>query len=134
MVVASKTRDGRVTGARQAYPMGYQYVGNPMYGSWGGGGFWQFYGQYAFMRSMMGGWNVGRNDYDNYRTYQGRGQPYYGPVSNGRSTFGTRGAQTEKSRPNFYKRNKQRLGSGRQAFSGRVQSRSSGGSAWGRGK
>tara|TARA_Y100000588_G_scaffold38578_2_gene36992 strand:- start:1090 stop:1794 length:705 start_codon:yes stop_codon:yes gene_type:complete len=132
MVVASKGRDGRETGVRQAYPQGYQYVGNPTYGFWGGGGFWQFYGQYAFMRDMMGGWRVGRDDYDNYRRYQDRGRPYYGPVSSGRPTFGTSGAQTEKTRPNFYKRYSQRVGAGRQAFSGSVRGRS--GSAWGRGK
>ena len=44
MVVASKSLDGRRTGTGQAHPPGYQYVGNPHYGFWGGGGFWQFYG------------------------------------------------------------------------------------------
>lgn len=132
MVVASKTRDGRETGASQAYPRGYQHVGNSGYGYWGGGGFWHFYGQYAFMSSMMGGWRVGRGDYDNYRRNQQSGRPYYGPASNGRSTFGTSGVQTEKTRPNFYKRYSQKVGAGRQSFSGRAQGRS--GSAWGRGK
>ena len=55
MVVASKSLNGQRTGSQQAYPAGYQYVGNPSYGFWGGGGFWQFYGQYALMRDLMGG-------------------------------------------------------------------------------
>ena len=64
MVVASKSLDGRRTGTNQAHPPGYQYVGNSQYGFWGGGGFWQFYGQYALMRDLMGGgWRVGRGDW-----------------------------------------------------------------------
>ena len=60
MVVASKSLDGRRTGTNQAHPPGYQYVGNSQYGFWGGGGFWQFYGQYALMRDLMGGGLAGR--------------------------------------------------------------------------
>ena len=63
----------------QAHPPGYQYVGNPQYGFWGGGGFWQFYGQYALMRDLMGGWGVGRGDWEDYRRNRERGRPYYGP-------------------------------------------------------
>ena len=134
MVVASKSMDGRQTGPRQAYPAGYQYVGNPHYGFWGGGGFWQFYGQYALMRDLMGGWRVSRDDYGDYRRYTQRGHPYYGPKRNGRQTFGSRGTVTEKTRPNFYQRNRQRLQSGRQAFAGKAQTRMGRtSSSWGRG-
>ncbi len=97
MVVASKTLDGKRSGPRNAYPAGYQYVGNSQYGSWGGGGFWQFYGQYAFMSAMLGGHRIGRNDYDGYRRDRERGRPHYGPVKNGRQTFGTAGTQTQKT-------------------------------------
>ena len=72
MVVASKTLDGKRSTPGQAYPAGYQYVGNSHYGSWGGGGFWQFYGQYAFMSAMLGGHRVGRSDFDGYRREIGR--------------------------------------------------------------
>ena len=135
MVVASKSLDGQTTGARQAYPAGYQYVGNPSYGSWGGGGgFWQFYGQYALMRDVMGGWRVNRNDWGDYRRYRDNGQPYYGPTTNGRNTFGSQGTVTEKTKPNFYQRNRQRLSSGRQAFAGKAQNRMGRtSSSWGRG-
>ena len=83
MVVASKSLDGRRTSANQAHPPGYQYVGNPQYGFWGAGGFWQFYGQYALMRDLMGGWRVGRGDWEDYRRNRERGRPYYGPVQGG---------------------------------------------------
>ena len=87
MVVASKSLDGRRTGTNQAHPPGYQYVGNPQYGFWGGGGFWQFYGQYALMRDLMGGRGVGRGDWEDYRRSRGRGRPYYGPVKGGSARF-----------------------------------------------
>ncbi len=130
MVIASKSMDGQRTGANQAHPSGYQYVGNSHYGSWGGGGFWQFYGQYAMMSHMMGGHRVGRGDYDDYRRTRGRGSPYYGPVKGGRPTFGARGTVTEKTRPQFYQRKQNR----RQAFSGQAKNRMGRAtSGWGRG-
>ena len=133
MVVASKSLNGQRTGSQQAYPAGYQYVGNSSYGFWGNGGFWQFYGQYALMRDLMGGWNVGRSDWEGYRRNREQGRPYYGPKgSNGQSTFGTRGAQVKKTRPGFYNRQVRR----RQAFSNKVSSRMgqtrSSSSSWGR--
>ena len=135
MVVTSKSRDGQRTGLQQAHPAGYQYVGNPHYGSWGAGGFWQFYGQYALMRDLMGGWRVNRNDYGDYRQTRGRGQAYYGPRQpGGRPTFGSQGSQTEKTKPNFYQRNRQRLTSSRQAFATKARSRMGRtSSGWGRG-
>ena len=140
MVVASKTLDGRQSDVRQAHPPGYQYVGNQQYGYWNSGGFWAFYGQYAFMSQMMGGWGVNRADYGDYRRRYESGSPYYGPEKNGRSTFGTRGTTTQKTRPSFYARQASRQAAGRQSFSRTVQSRSgkgagqSAGSSWGRGK
>ena len=133
MVVSSKTLDGRRTGAGQAHPPGYQYVGNPQYGHWGGGGFWQFYGQYAFMRSMLGGHDIGRADYGDYRRSRERGQPYFGPAKGNQTTFGTRGTATQKARPGFYQRYKGRLSSGRglSSRSGSRMGRTS--SSWGRG-
>jgi len=130
MVVASKNRDGRRTDARQAHPPGYQYVGDSRYGFWGGGGFWQFYGQYAFMQNMLGGWGVNRSDWGNYQREQSRGRPYYGPVTNGRPAFGSNGTQTQKTRPRFYQQHtarKQRFASKAQGRMGRTSS------SWGRG-
>ena len=132
MVVSSKTPDGRTTGVRQAHPPGYQYVGNSQYGSWGGGGFWQFYGQYAFMSHMMGGFQIGRNDYNNYQRNYDRGRPHFGQNQNGKQAFGTKGAGTEKTRPNFYNRQRQRMSSGGRGFGNRSRGVSRGG--FGRGK
>ena len=129
MVVASKTLDGQRSGPRQAHPPGYQYVGNSQYGSWGGGGFWQFYGQYAFMSAMLGGHRIGRGDYNDYRSHRASGRPHYGPTVQGRQTFGTAGTQTQKTRPGFYQRYRQRSAGGGRGF---ASSRSSTGS-WGRG-
>ena len=130
MVVSSKSLDGRRTGTSQAHPPGYQYVGNSHYGFWGGGGFWQFYGQYALMSSLMGGWNVGRGDWEDYRRNRERGRPYYGPTKGGRPTFGSRGSQTQKTRPQFYQRQQSR----RQAFSSQAKNRMGRTtSGWGRG-
>ncbi len=131
MVVASKSLDGRRTGTNQAHPPGYQYVGNPQYGSWGGGGFWQFYGQYALMSNLMGGgWRVGRGDWEGYRRNRAGGRPYYGPVQGGRTAFGSRGSQTQKTRPQFYQRQQSR----RQAFSNQAKNRMGRTtSGWGRG-
>jgi len=129
MVVASKTLDGHRTDVHQAQPPGYAYVGNPRYGYWGGGGFWQFYGQYALMRDLLGGWRIGRGDYDRYRQHQERRTPYFGPVKNGRSTFGTQGTVTQKTRPTFYRRYTAR----RQAFARRARARmTTSRSNWGR--
>ena len=133
MVVSSKSRDGRTTGVRQAHPPAYQYVGNSHYGYWGGGGFWQFYGQYAFMSQMLGGWGVGRNDYQNYRRNYERGRPYFGPKEGGRPAFGTRGSVTQKTRPGFYNRYRQRVSSGGRGFGTRARSASFRG-GFGRGK
>ena len=130
MVVSSKSMDGKRTGANQAYPSGYQYVGNSHYGHWGGGGFWQFYGQYAMMQHLMGGYRVGRGDWEDYRRNNERGRPYYGPVKGGRPTFGSQGTVTEKTRPQFYQRKQNR----RQAFSGQAKNRMGRAtSGWGRG-
>ena len=130
MVVASRTLDGQRSSPGQAHPPGYQYVGNSQYGQWGGGGFWQFYGQYAFMSSMLGGHRVGRGDYDDYRRNRERGRPHFGPVTNGRQTFGTAGTRTQTTKPAFYQRYRQRAASGR-GFTSR-SSRSGGTSRFGK--
>ena len=119
MVVAAKGADGKRTGLQQAHPPGYQYVGNSHYGYWGGGGFWAFYGQYAFMSSMLGGHQIGRGDYGDYRRNSGGGRPYFGPTKDGSPAFGTRGSVTQKTKPQFYQRYRQRLSSRGRGFGSR---------------
>ena len=73
----SKAASQRANGAEDLGPGG-QLVGNPSYGQWrtdsGGNSFWVWYGQYALMRSLLGGgigygaWSRGR-DYSYYHDY-----------------------------------------------------------------
>ena len=67
MALVSKT-DGELEKA--AAPPGYsRYVGNERYGQWrtdnSGNRFWEFYGKYAFMRSMFGFYSPVRYGYWN---------------------------------------------------------------------
>jgi hypothetical protein len=65
-------------------PAGMAYVGNPRYGRWqtgaGGASFWEFYGQYAFFRMLLGMGHPGysRTEWGEYRTYRDRDEAYYG--------------------------------------------------------
>lgn len=104
MELAAKSEDGKVT--KTVSPPGYSnYVGNPQYGQWqtgSGGSFWAFYGQYAFLSSMlnMSTFPVRRSYYNDYRNNYRSGRAYYGPVSNGRRTYGTGSAYTTAAKPN----------------------------------
>jgi hypothetical protein len=104
MVVAAKTADGTLTGYDQSHPPYYQHVGRSQYGYFGSGGFWIFYGQYAFMSAALGGHRINRGDYDAYTGTRNRGQPYYGPQTGGRPTFGANGTATATTRPSFSQR------------------------------
>lgn len=105
MTIAARDSTGKLTKA--VSPPGYNnYVGNPKYGSWqtnsGGGSFWQFYGQYAFMSSMfnMLAYPARRSHYDNWRgSYYGTGRSYYGPSSGGSSYYGTNSRYAQSKNP-----------------------------------
>jgi hypothetical protein len=108
MEIASKV-DGKVT--KETSPPGYsRYVGNDRYGTWrtdsGGNSFWAFYGQYAFMSSMIGlvaGPVYRTGYYDYYNNYRGR-RPYYGTMTNGRYRYGTLSDASRKQNPAFHRR------------------------------
>ena len=108
MEIASKV-DGKVT--KETSPPGYsRYVGNDRYGSWktdsSGNSFWAFYGQYAFMSSMIGlvaGPVYRTGYYDYYNNYRGR-RPYYGTMTNGRYRYGTLSDASRKQNPGFHQR------------------------------
>ena len=123
MVVASKTADGTLTGYDQSYPPYYQHVGRSQYGSYGGGGFWIWYGQYAFMSAALGGHRISRQDYGAYTSSRNVGQPYYGPTAGGRPTFGANGTTTATTRPSF----SQRYQSKQARFQARASNRASSG-------
>ena len=118
MTLVSKDENGKIS--KVPAPAGYnRYVGNRGYGSWNGGGFWQFYGQYMFMSSMFHMMSpISRGGYNNYRSnYSGR-RPYYGSTSGGKPQYGTRSSSSQR-----------RINSGSSKYSsGR---RSSGGSRYG---
>ncbi|TAD99720.1 MAG: hypothetical protein EAZ97_08080 [Bacteroidetes bacterium] len=109
MEIASKTKDGKIH--KQAAPAGYSnYVGNSQYGNWrtdnSGNSFWEFYGKYAMMSSMMNmmAAPIYRNSYDDYnRNYRGS-QPYYGKTSTGSPAYGTQSAHVQASKPSFFQR------------------------------
>ena len=97
MEIASRDSTGKLT--KTVAPPGYNnYVGNQKYGRWenrGGSSFWAFYGQYAFMSSMlrMSSYPVSRGYYRDWRgNYAGTNRRYYGPSSGGRSYYGTNSA------------------------------------------
>jgi hypothetical protein len=89
-----------------AQPAGFAYMAPPgqsnQYGSWehhDGRDFWVFYGQYALMRDLLFNHNyrpIDRYDWDGYRTYQQRGQTYYGRDEAGSAPkYGSQGTVTQ---------------------------------------
>ncbi len=128
MVVLSKGRDGLVDRTEQ--PPGYQQVGDERYGQWrddgGGRSFWEFYGQYALLSNIMGGFGrpVYRDDWNGYRDARGRGDTWYGP---GGRTYGTTGTATRQTSPDFFRRQQARQAAQTRSFGQRVQSRMAGG-------
>lgn len=110
MELVSK-KDGKVT--KEVAPAGYSnYVGNNRYGQWkthsDGSSFWEFYGQYAFMSSMIGMMSqpIYRNSYYDYRdNYRGYGRPYYGPTDvRGMPSYGTNSQHGQSVNPDFQRR------------------------------
>ena len=130
MVILSKGPDGI---DRNQHPPGYQQVGNARYGQWrdegGGRSFWVFYGQYAMLSHMIGGFSrpIYRNDWSGYRTARGRGQTYYGAGG----VYGTNGSVTRQTNPNFFRRQQTRQAARSRSFGQRVSSRMSGGTRFG---
>ncbi|MBT3606393.1 MAG: hypothetical protein HN521_25260 [Candidatus Latescibacteria bacterium] len=124
MALVSKTDQGV---NNTAHPPGYDRVGNPQYGQWtnrGGSSFWEFYGQYAFMSSMLGwnrGYGMSRLDYDDYRTSRRNQRPYYGK----NREYGSQGTVTQKQKPSAFARRKQAVARKKSSFSQKIKSRAS---------
>lgn len=120
MEILSKNQNEEIT---YSAPPGYnRYVGNTRYGEWkqdsSGDSFWEFYGKYAFLRTMFGYqqpiYNVGYYDYID--SYKGKSSYYGRYTSSGKFAYGTSSPHT--------------LGkTNRLAFSSKVQSRVSRSSA-----
>jgi hypothetical protein len=84
---------------RVSQPAGFAYMATPaqgrnQYGYWesrGGSSFWVWYGQYALMRDLFFNHQyrpLDRGQYEDFRSYQSRGQTYYG------RDYGTQGQAT----------------------------------------
>ncbi|MFP4348305.1 MAG: hypothetical protein ACOCWY_01070 [Thermodesulfobacteriota bacterium] len=103
MVLAAKKEGENIT---EPIPPGYQYVGDTRYGNWRtddrGRSFWEFYGKYALLSNLFGGWYrpVYRDDYDAYRYNRSRNIPYFGR----NNQYGTSGAIVKQAKPDFYQR------------------------------
>ena len=123
MTLASKTPDGE---NNVPHPPGYDYVGNPRYGSWqtnsSGMSFWAFYGQYALMRDLLGigRGSIFRNDYDAYQRSRSQQRPYYGRTG---KEYGTRGTVTQQQKPSFFARRRARDAAQRQRFQQKFNNR-----------
>jgi hypothetical protein len=115
-----------------ASPPGYNYVGNQRYGRWrnrNGRSFWEFYGQYHFMRTMFWGPSyyrpIYRSHWTSYRHSLRRGRSYYGSTNQ----YGSNGSRTRtryKKSSYFKSRTARRnSGSGRSRYSGSRYSGSS---------
>lgn len=79
-------------------PDGMEFVGNPAYGSWqespsGGGSFWQWYGQYAFIRDALGGHSYSRTEWDAWKRDFRAKKPYLGSEDE-EDRYGTGGSVT----------------------------------------
>jgi hypothetical protein len=123
MAIVSKSQDGKVNDV--AHPPGYQYVGNPQYGTWRqdsqGNSFWEFYGKYAMLSTMMNMFrgNVYRSEWDDFRGYQQRREPYYGRDSQ----YGTYGETTKKTNTTFFERQKAKEAARKAQFQDKVKQR-----------
>lgn len=120
MTLVSK-KNGQIETANG--PAGYEYVGDSRYGRWergpSGASFWVFYGQYRLLSDLLGGRRIMRDDYNAYRSYRSRRQPYYGP----NREFGTNGRFTKSQKPDFFRRAAARQSLSKSSFSKRVNQR-----------
>lgn len=122
MAVLSK-KDGEMDNS--VSPPGYAYVGDSRYGRWrddgSGSSFWEFYGKYRLFSDFMGGWfrPINRYDYDTYRDYSSRQQPYYGR----NNEYGTNGYTAKSYKPDFFERKMSRQKASSTSFGDRVNSR-----------
>ena len=131
------TLHSRVKGEEQdtVAPPGYAYVGNPQYGQWrqrsDGSSFWEFYGKYALLRSLFGGWYspIGFRDYGYYRDHRQTRRPYYGTstrygTNSGRSHNRTyRGNSGSSTRSAFGQKVDRKQTAGKSSFASKVKKR-----------
>jgi hypothetical protein len=103
-------------------PPGYGFVGDKNYGRWredgSGGSFWEFYGKYALISSLFGGWYspIHRNDYRSYQSYRTKRQPFFGSSKQ----YGSSGKIVKATRPTFYSSRMSSVNAKKSSFSNKV--------------
>ncbi|NOX36005.1 MAG: hypothetical protein GXO78_00560 [Calditrichaeota bacterium] len=123
MALLSKTPDGQIVDVQ--FPPGYQYVGNPRYGTWRtdahGNSFWEFYGKYMFLSQMFGMFTrpIYQSDWEDYRRYTRQGRPYFGRGNE----YGTFGKITKKTHRSFFERQQLKQQLKKQRFADKVKQR-----------
>ena len=106
-------------------PPGYSMVGDERYGRWrednSGNSFWEFYGKYALISSLFGGWYspIHRNDYHAYQRDRAMGKPFFG--SN--KQYGSTGHIVRATRPSFYSSRMSSVNAKKFSFSNKVSSK-----------
>lgn len=106
-------------------PPGYHFVGDETYGRWRqdntGDSFWEFYGKYALLSSLFGGWYhpVYRSDFGTYNRYRKSYKPFYGS----KGQYGSKGKIVKATRPNFYAKRMSAAGASSSSFSNKVNSK-----------
>ncbi len=109
MEVVAKDSNGKLH--KTVSPPGFtNHVGNSQYGNWrtdnSGNSFWEFYGRYAMMSSMMNMamMPVYRSHYTDYNQNYRGSRPYYGTASDGKPMYGTQSSHIQQSKPSFFQR------------------------------
>lgn len=110
--LASKDEKGKVH--KIPAPPGFNgYVGNEKYGNWkqdnNGNSFWEFYGKYMFMSSMINMMTtpVYRSTYYDYDAHRNNPSTYNRPYYGNNGQYGTNSAHTRSTNPNFFERKQQ---------------------------
>ncbi|SMC68977.1 hypothetical protein SAMN02746065_10756 [Desulfocicer vacuolatum DSM 3385] len=103
-------------------PPGYGFVGDENYGRWrddgNGGSFWEFYGKYALISSLFGGWYspIHRHDYRSYQSYRSKRKPFFGSSKQ----YGSSGKIVKATRPTFYSSRMSSVNAKKSSFSNKV--------------
>ncbi len=108
-----------------AAPPGYGFVGDPNYGQWkegsNGSSFWEFYGKYALISNLFGGWYhpIYRTDFDGYHKYKQSKKPYFGS----KNQYGSSGHIVKQKKPNFYASRMNSVNKQKSDFTNKVNSK-----------
>lgn len=108
-----------------AAPPGYGFVDNPEYGRWresdNSGSFWEFYGKYAFISNLFGGWYhpIYRTDFKTYKKYKNTRKVYFGS----KNQYGSSGHIVKQKKPGFYASRMASASSKKSSFANTVNSK-----------